>query len=535
MPQEPKTVAQPLNRGAGDEHAALERIRRAAADPPRNRREEPPRRGHPRGSRVEQHEASGAIGILGRAGRVARLPEKRRLLVARDPGDRHAAREPAEVRGVAEGARGTENRRQHGARDPEELQHLVVPVPRLEVQAERSRGVARVRGVHAATGELPEEPRVHRAECQLAALGSGARARDRIEEPADLGAGEVGVEDEPGAFLHKRLDPLGAQAVTDRRRPSALPDDRAVDGRSRCTIPEDGRLALVGDPDRRHLGATDARLRERGPRRALDRRPDLLGIVLDPARLREILRQLGVAAGEDAAVGIDDQRRRASRALVEGENVAARGHLFIGCREPEANGRWPEKGATRPFIGRREPGANGWVARERCDAAIGSRAALRGRGGGRSSGGGRPQGRHQDEDGAFHGARPSTRLATSGRSGVRTSTPSSTRRRIARPRFTAPTPRSKPAARAALTTAASTSVYWRPASVAPAATAHATASSGRPPACPTWWAETRSAVRWSGTCARIVATTSGLNAMMVERDRNPAPRSDATSRSSSPS
>src|SRR3989441_1849714 len=75
------------------------------------------------------------------------------------------------------------------------------------------------------------------------------------------------------------------------------------------------------------------------------------------------------------------------------------------------------------------------------------------------------------EVGARHDALPSTRLATSGRSVVSTSTPSSTSRRIARSAFTVQTPRRSPAARAAVTTASLTSVYWRPASVAPAATA----------------------------------------------------------------
>src|SRR5439155_153366 len=156
--------------------------------------------------------------------------------------------------------------------------------------------------------------------------------------------------------------------------------DRAVDGRSRSTIPDDGRLALVGDPDRRHLGSEDARLGERVTCRAFDGRPDLLGVVLDPPGPRKVLRQLGVPARADAPVGIDDQRGRARRALVESENVAPRGHLSA-------------------------------------------------------------------------------------------------------------------AARAAVTTASLTSVYWRPASVAPAANAQSRASVGRASACPMWWAETRSVVR----------------------------------------
>src|SRR3989475_1734356 len=86
----------------------------------------------------------------------------------------------------------------------------------------------------------PEEPRVHGAERELAALGADARAGDLVEQPADLGAGEIGVEDKPRPVPHERLDPLGAQAIAHRRRPSALPDDRAVDGCSRAAVPDDG-------------------------------------------------------------------------------------------------------------------------------------------------------------------------------------------------------------------------------------------------------------------------------------------------------
>src|SRR5207247_2041751 len=92
-------------------------------------------------------------------------------------------------------------------RSPRDEATGVVPVCRLEAQTERPRGVAGIRGVHAAAGELPEEPRVHGAERDVPALGAGARAGDLVEHPADFGAGEVSVEDEPGTFSHERLGP----------------------------------------------------------------------------------------------------------------------------------------------------------------------------------------------------------------------------------------------------------------------------------------------------------------------------------------
>ena len=63
---------------------------------------------------VEQQEAAGPVRVLGGAGRVAGLAEERGLLIAGDPGDRDAARQPAEIHGLAHHARGRDDRRQDG-------------------------------------------------------------------------------------------------------------------------------------------------------------------------------------------------------------------------------------------------------------------------------------------------------------------------------------------------------------------------------------------------------------------------------------
>ena len=48
----------------------------------------------------------------------------------------------------------------------------------------------------AALGQVPEQPRIDGAEGEFAALGAIARAGDVVENPLELGAGEVGVEQE---------------------------------------------------------------------------------------------------------------------------------------------------------------------------------------------------------------------------------------------------------------------------------------------------------------------------------------------------
>jgi hypothetical protein len=49
---------------------------------------------------------------------------------------------------------------------------------------------------------------------------------------------------------------------------------------------------------------------------------DLLGVVLHPAGLREVLREFALTATHHAAVGRDDERARTGGALIESEDVA---------------------------------------------------------------------------------------------------------------------------------------------------------------------------------------------------------------------
>ena len=106
---------------------------------------------------------------------------------------------------------------------------------------------------------------------------------------------------EAGALADQVLVARGAQLVAARGRAPVLPDERAVDGLAGRPVPDDDRLALVGDADRAQL-ARPRRRRRRAPRR---RRagdvPDLGRVVLDPAGPREVLRELAVRRGRDRA------------------------------------------------------------------------------------------------------------------------------------------------------------------------------------------------------------------------------------------
>jgi hypothetical protein len=143
-------------------------------------------------------------------------------------------------------------------------------------------------------------------------------------------------------------------ARIESERPYGLRDRLA-----RLAIPEDGRLALIRDADGRDVRAGDVRFRERTSDSGTDARPDLVRVVLDPTRLREVLGELDVLLSERFAFQRDDDRRRAGRPLIDREEVFG-GHRRGGYHARLLAGR-------RPLVARDTLGAS------RADARRGSR------------------------------------------------------------------------------------------------------------------------------------------------------------------
>ena len=269
---------------------------------------------------VGEDERPGAVGALAVALVEAGLPEERGLLVAEDPGQRQL--EPAEGAGVGR-ADLAPARHQVGQRvpgDAEQLAQLVGPVGSLEVEEQRARGVGDVGDVPGAPRHPGDEVGVDGADGVAARLDEPPRARLVLGDPAQLGAGEVRIQPQPGQLGDPVLVALVAQPGADVGGTPVLPDDRAARGAQRLAIPQEHRLALVGDADGTQLALVD--LREHGPRGLQGRLPDLLRGVLDPARLREVLGELLVALGHDAAVVADDDGGDAGRPCVDGQDGA---------------------------------------------------------------------------------------------------------------------------------------------------------------------------------------------------------------------
>ena len=114
-----------------------------------------------------------------------------------------------------------------------------------------------------AAGELPDQPGVDGAERELARPRRARARRARCRASSGSWCREIGVDHEPGlragsaSPAPSRLQPLaevGGAAV--------LPDDRVVDRLAGRAVPDDRRLALVGDADR---GDVARRAPARGP------------------------------------------------------------------------------------------------------------------------------------------------------------------------------------------------------------------------------------------------------------------------------
>src|ERR1700737_1885576 len=127
-------------------------------------------------------------------------------------------------------------------------------------------------------GEAPQQKTVDRAESDLARTRAPKQARRAVERPTDLRSGKIGVDDQPGAVCDSFREPRRTPLLAQFCRPAVLPDDRIMDRTTGRALPQNRRLALVGDADRgdRAFCGGDHFTARRG-----DASPDLFGIVFD--------------------------------------------------------------------------------------------------------------------------------------------------------------------------------------------------------------------------------------------------------------
>ena len=242
---------------------------------------------------VQEREAARAVGRLDHAGLDAGLAHRGRLLVACHAEHRHRRAQDVGRRD-AQLARAIDHLGQHRRRHAEQLQQVGVPGALADIEQQacgwhwwrRSHGPCRRSAATAGSISIvpaASAPLLGRS----AAAGhviAGSR-RSWCRRNRDRAAGRSC----PTTIFSC---PARRQVIAVPCGAAVLPDDGVVHRLAGRAIPHHRRLALVGDADAGQRRGVELGLGERAAA-DLDRRaPDLLGIVLDPARLGEDLRQL---------------------------------------------------------------------------------------------------------------------------------------------------------------------------------------------------------------------------------------------------
>src|SRR5579862_3409051 len=188
--------------------------------------------------------------------------------------------------------------------------------------------------MYRAAGEAPDEVGVDGPEGEASRFGARAGAIDMMKQPGDLGAGEIGVEEQPGVGGKERLGAVTPQRFAVRRRAAVLPDDGGVDRLTRGAIPHQGRFALIGDTDGGNGGRGQAGLGQSFAAHRQGRVPNLLGVVLDPTGMRITLGQLALGSGEDFGRAVEQDGARRGRALVDRQNDVRHAPLYPPVDRP---------------------------------------------------------------------------------------------------------------------------------------------------------------------------------------------------------
>ena len=129
---------------------------------------------------------------------MAALPEKRRLLVACDAGNRNRRAKKLRVR-MYRNAAARDNLRENGSGYLQNIEQLIVPLQRMNIKHHRACRIARVRQVHA--GEFVHQPGINCAEGKFASLRPLACPRHIVEKPAQLGTRKIAIHNKAGLLL----------------------------------------------------------------------------------------------------------------------------------------------------------------------------------------------------------------------------------------------------------------------------------------------------------------------------------------------
>ena len=331
LADEAHLVAQPLDDGAAHKDRTLQCVLHLTAEADGDGGDKAVLALTGRPARVHEQETAGAVGVFGVPRLEAALAEQGGLLVAGDPGNGHV---DALNVAVAVDLAGIAHLGQHGAGNAQLPQQPLVPLEGVDVVEHGARGVGVVCGVYRAVGQLPQQPGVHGAEQQISALCFFPGAGYVVQNPLDLGGGEVGVQHQSGGFSYVVGKSPLTQLVAQGRGAAALPDDSVVYGLACGFVPDHRGLALIGDADGGDVRHVDAAGGNGLHHDAVLTGVDLHGIMLYPAALGVVLGEFLLRHGDDVLLVVEQNGAAAGGSLIQRENVLAHRCVGIWPQEP---------------------------------------------------------------------------------------------------------------------------------------------------------------------------------------------------------
>src|SRR5579863_2259404 len=191
----------------------------------------------------------------------------------------------------------------------------------MDVEEHGAGSIGDISGVKFALGETPEEPGIDCAEGEFASISEAARAGHIVEDPGDLGCGEIGIDQKSRTLLDQPAVTLAAQLLAESGGAAILPDDGVADGTSCFAIPDDGCLALIGDADGGDVGRLRPGFGECFERNGNLRKSNLIGIVLDPSGLRKDLIEFLLGHSFDSSTLIKEESSRACGSLIQRQDI----------------------------------------------------------------------------------------------------------------------------------------------------------------------------------------------------------------------
>src|SRR5215216_5290570 len=134
-------------------------------------------------------------------------------------------------------------------------------------------------------GQVPDHPCVNVAEEYFTFFGLCAYTLNILQNPFDLGAGEIGCQRQTDFFAEAILAAIFGKLIADSVGAGILPDNRVVNRLAGCLLPDDRGLTLIGYTDRGEVLGRNIAFLESAFDHFLAALPDFDGIVFHPAWL----------------------------------------------------------------------------------------------------------------------------------------------------------------------------------------------------------------------------------------------------------